>query len=79
MLNRCAVPTCYDGVQNGQETDVDCGGFCPMSCETNKKCTLNEHCISMVPYHTRYVMHKKYVILQDVMIPEPHHQKLINI
>ena len=25
----CAVPTCSDGVKNGQETDVDCGGPCP--------------------------------------------------
>jgi hypothetical protein len=22
----CATPTCHDGVQNGEETNVDCGG-----------------------------------------------------
>ncbi|MDI3291309.1 MopE-related protein [Polyangium sp. 15x6] len=25
----CATPTCTDGVQNGTETDRDCGGSCP--------------------------------------------------
>ncbi len=27
-LNRCAAPTCIDGVRNGAETGVDCGGPC---------------------------------------------------
>lgn len=26
------VPTCSDGIQNGDETGVDCGGSCPASC-----------------------------------------------
>lgn len=26
-------PTCTDGIQNGSETGIDCGGECPMSCE----------------------------------------------
>jgi len=26
---RCQAPTCHDGVQNGDETGVDCGGSCP--------------------------------------------------
>src|SRR5688572_17453243 len=24
----CAEPTCVDGVENGDETDLDCGGSC---------------------------------------------------
>ncbi|MCP3682399.1 MAG: hypothetical protein GY861_06875 [bacterium] len=31
------VPTCFDGVQNGDETGVDCGGSCP-SCEIPASC-----------------------------------------
>jgi hypothetical protein len=27
-VNDCAVPTCNDGIQNGDETGVDCGGSC---------------------------------------------------
>ena len=25
----CQPPSCTDGVQNGSETGVDCGGSCP--------------------------------------------------
>ena len=28
VRNACALPTCFDGVQNGAETGVDCGGSC---------------------------------------------------
>ena len=28
------APTCTDGIQNGNETGVDCGGSCPNSCNT---------------------------------------------
>jgi hypothetical protein len=35
----CAMATCSDMVQNGDETDVDCGGSC------SKKCPFNEHCM----------------------------------
>jgi hypothetical protein len=27
---RCQTPTCSDGVRNGTETGVDCGGVCPL-------------------------------------------------
>jgi photosystem II stability/assembly factor-like uncharacterized protein len=31
------VPQCYDGIQNGDETGVDCGGSCPnQDCCTNR-------------------------------------------
>ncbi|MEL6943221.1 MAG: M14 family zinc carboxypeptidase, partial [Bacteroidota bacterium] len=29
-----ATPTCSDGIQNGDETGVDCGGSCPTACPT---------------------------------------------
>ncbi len=46
------IPTCNDGVQNGIETDVDCGGNCPPceqgeSCEQNDDCTTN-YCVDNV-------------------------------
>jgi hypothetical protein len=43
-----AAPTCTDGIQNGQETDVDCGGpVCP-KCATGKKCLANSDCVNGV-------------------------------
>ena len=34
-----------DGVQDGDETDVDCGGSCP-SCPANAACNVNADCLS---------------------------------
>jgi hypothetical protein len=42
----CAVPACNDGVQNGTETDVDCGGSCTTKCATGKKCAGDGDCAS---------------------------------
>jgi hypothetical protein len=40
----CVTPTCTDGVQNGDESDVDCGGTkCP-KCAVGKKCNLDGDC-----------------------------------
>jgi hypothetical protein len=33
-------PTCTDGIQNGNETGVDCGGSCP-PCDTSNYCAAN--------------------------------------
>jgi hypothetical protein len=42
----CQSPSCTDGVQNGNETDVDCGGgTCPV-CAAAKKCLTNSDCAS---------------------------------
>ncbi len=38
-------PTCDDGVKNGDESDVDCGGSCD-PCAIGKDCLLNEDCES---------------------------------
>jgi hypothetical protein len=46
----CAVPPapkpCVDGVQDGTETDVDCGGTCAAKCGTDQKCLRDEDCQS---------------------------------
>jgi len=42
----CLAPTCSDGVQNGTETDVDCGGSCP-PCAATKHCVVNADCTSV--------------------------------
>lgn len=44
----CAVPTCVDGVQNGNETDTDCGTPNCGSCADGSGCKLPEHCKSGV-------------------------------
>lgn len=40
----CVVPTCEDGLQNGEETDIDCGGPDCEACEPGKMCELTEDC-----------------------------------
>ena len=34
--------TCTDDLQNGKETDVDCGGSDCYKCQDNKKCHVND-------------------------------------
>jgi formylglycine-generating enzyme required for sulfatase activity len=40
-----APPSCNDGVKNGTESDVDCGGACP-KCDGGKACGVNGDCLS---------------------------------
>jgi len=42
----CQASTNTDGVRNGDETDVDCGGASGPSCGLGKSCTTNENCAS---------------------------------
>ncbi|CAF3977923.1 unnamed protein product [Adineta steineri] len=35
--------TCFDGLMNGDETDIDCGGSC-LTCAVGKNCTLTKDC-----------------------------------
>jgi len=44
--NTCAVPSCTDGVQNGGETDEDCGGPCGATCEPGEGCLVGMDCLS---------------------------------
>ncbi len=39
------LPTCFDGIQNGRETDVDCGGPCE-PCGVGRACNVNEDCVT---------------------------------
>jgi hypothetical protein len=47
----CQPPTCFDGVHNGDETDVDCGGSCGATCQyanPQQKCKVPGDCVSGV-------------------------------
>jgi len=44
----CTPPSCDDGIQNGDETDVDCGGSCGNTCETGEVCNTGADCIDDV-------------------------------
>jgi hypothetical protein len=39
-------PTCTDGIKNGTETDIDCGGQCPFACYVGQKCIYDTDCRS---------------------------------
>ena len=41
--NMCKLPTCMDMIQDGAETDVDCGASCP-KCAAGKACTKGSDC-----------------------------------
>ncbi|MEP7120194.1 MAG: hypothetical protein ABJE95_04750 [Byssovorax sp.] len=48
---QCLIASCTDGVQNGNETDIDCGGTgCPVGtkCADNKHCAVGLDCMSGV-------------------------------
>jgi hypothetical protein len=54
----CVAPTCADGVLNGDETDVDCGGGsfdgntpCP-KCADKDHCQLNTDCVNNLCFGT---------------------------
>lgn len=42
----CATTSCADGTQNGNETDVDCGGTCPTQCAVDQRCNTFRDCVS---------------------------------
>ncbi len=44
----CLPPACDDGVQNGDETDLDCGGSCAADCDDGEGCLVGADCISQV-------------------------------
>jgi hypothetical protein len=41
---KCILATCSDGITNGTESDVDCGGSCPR-CTNGKRCVGRDDCI----------------------------------
>jgi hypothetical protein len=42
----CQPPTCNDGVHNGDETDVDCGGATCPGCGVGQGCNVPSDCAS---------------------------------
>lgn len=40
------IPTCVDGIKNGSETDMDCGGAACPKCATGKKCAKLTDCLT---------------------------------
>jgi hypothetical protein len=44
----CQEATCEDETQNGDETDIDCGGSCEENCGVNHKCEDADDCNSGV-------------------------------
>lgn len=48
----CLIPgaslPCFDKALSDGETDVDCGGVCPVKCEDGKDCLVGSDCISKV-------------------------------
>ncbi|CAF1327644.1 unnamed protein product [Adineta ricciae] len=47
----CTVPSCDDGNQNQNETDVDCGGLCSTKCLLNHTCLVNSDCANGNCHH----------------------------
>ncbi|PIN70296.1 hypothetical protein COV94_01845, partial [Candidatus Woesearchaeota archaeon CG11_big_fil_rev_8_21_14_0_20_57_5] len=42
----CAIPRCANGVKDGSESDVDCGGSCTTKCADNRVCEESSDCRS---------------------------------
>jgi hypothetical protein len=42
----CAEPACDDGIENGEETDVDCGGPMCEPCANASRCDVERDCVS---------------------------------
>ncbi|MEO7330696.1 MAG: hypothetical protein ABI193_19125, partial [Minicystis sp.] len=40
------LPTCTDGIKNGTESDIDCGGSCVAKCANGKTCGAGADCYS---------------------------------
>jgi hypothetical protein len=43
---RCQTASCSDGLRNGDETGVDCGGSCAAKCDDGTACSLGGDCKS---------------------------------
>ena len=42
------LPSCTDSMKNGIETDIDCGGICPLTCSEGASCAVAADCASGV-------------------------------
>jgi hypothetical protein len=48
MFGQCQTPTCSDGIKNGNETGIDCGGGTCSTCGTGQGCNGGSDCTSGV-------------------------------
>jgi nitrate reductase beta subunit len=53
-INEAVAGCTLDGVVNGLETDVDCGGGC-LPCDVNKKCNDPDDCVSAACFNKKCV------------------------
>ena len=44
----CSPDPCFNGIKDGQESDIDCGGDCPTSCEIGQSCISRSDCATGV-------------------------------
>ncbi len=44
--DKVCTGTCANGIKDGSETDVDCGGSCTTTCADAKKCSVDDDCTS---------------------------------
>lgn len=51
----CATPRADDGVKNGTETDVDCGGQSGVKCVDDQACLVDSDCVGVCNYKKRCV------------------------
>ena len=52
------TPTCTDGIQNGDETGIDCGGSCPNDCSLTNEGSCGEFGITYVNNNTGIIYHR---------------------
>jgi hypothetical protein len=44
---KCQAATCVDGVRNGTESDIDCGGITCQGCPDGRLCNFSSDCINL--------------------------------
>lgn len=44
----CTTPSCDDEMQNGDESDIDCGGSCGANCQEGQRCDDDGDCASQI-------------------------------
>jgi hypothetical protein len=47
-VGACQAPTCKDGVSNGKESDIDCGGPNCDGCKSGEKCNVTSDCAGLM-------------------------------
>jgi len=61
--------SCFNGIQDGDEGDVDCGGTCTKKCSLHKQCNTHSDCQTFVCDHTRHCEKLSDGILLGCIVP----------